>query len=89
MMCFPHEDKLLQLIGIMNTNIVEFVIKSLNPTLNRNIGDINRIPVILSSDSTSIDDLVKKSIDISKEDWDSRETSWDFKKSPLLNETNA
>lgn len=86
MMCFPKENILFQMIGIMNTNIIEFIVKSLNPTLNRNIGDINRIPIILSTNSKNIDFLVVNSINLSKIDWDSRETSWDFEQSPLLNE---
>lgn len=34
--------------------------------------------------SESIDDLVTKTIGVSKVDWDSFETSWDFKRSPLV-----
>lgn len=58
---------------------------SINPTLNLQVGDVKKIPFIYSkSDSQSITDLSEESIFNEKEDWDSFETSWDFKKHPLI-----
>lgn len=86
LMCFPEENYQKQILGIMNSKIIEFIIQSLNPTLNRNIGDINRIPIITKPEFIESDILVENSLRISKSDWDSRETSWDFEGSPLLRE---
>jgi len=58
----------------------------INPTLNYQIGDIKRIPIIFSENT--IIELVEKNISISKEEWDSRETSWDFEKLSLIDGKN-
>ena len=55
----------------------------LSPTLNYNAGDMGNIPVIYS-DAIAESGLVDRCIEISKNDWDSYETSWDFKKHPLV-----
>ena len=70
-------------IGLYNTPIVDNIIKLLNPTLITQAGDVNRIP-ILGSNLNIFDDFVKENINISKYDWDSHETSWDFETNPFV-----
>ena len=61
------------------------VLKIIAPTINYQCGDIACIPVIKSSEVNGlVETLVKENIEISKADWDSYETSWDFKKNPLV-----
>ncbi len=55
----------------------------LNPTINLQIGDIGHLP-IKEEQVDQVIELVKKAVEISKKDWDSFETSWDFKKHPLV-----
>ena len=81
--CFPTEEERLYILGLFNTKIVNIITKMLNPTINLNIGDIAKIPVIFSNIDT-IKKIVEENIKISKEDWDSFETSWDFFKHPLI-----
>jgi hypothetical protein len=51
------------------------------PTLDYKCGDVKKTPVI----SKNVDNvLMDYNIDIARKDWDSRETSWDFKTSPLI-----
>lgn len=69
-------------IGLLNSKISRDFIDIINPTLNFQVGTINKIPYINQGINIK---LVKNSISVSKSDWDSRETSWDFEKSPLLN----
>ena len=57
---------------------------SIQPTLNNQPGTIGSIPLLLSSDETIVDSFVKQNITLSKDDWDSYETSWDFKRNPLV-----
>ena len=78
-----NHNKLMYLLGLMSTKISNYVFKILNPTINLQVGDFNNFPV-LSTDSKPIINIVEKSIDISKQDWNSFETSWDFKKHPIL-----
>ena len=55
----------------------------LSPTLNLQVGDVKSIPLV-DADRDNIEKMVQDNIDISKEDWDSFETSWDFKRNPLV-----
>ena len=71
-------------IATLNSKPTESVlIKVLNESLNFNAGDISRIPIIRSYEDLTVD-LVDKNIEISKQDWDAFENSWDFEKHPLV-----
>ena len=71
--------------GLMNTNLVDEIIKIINPTINTGCGVIASLPAIIDeSKKNTIRELVNTCIKISKEDWDSFERSWDFKRHPLL-----
>ena len=74
--------KLEYVLGLGNSKISKYVMEFINPTLNYQIGDIKRIPIIFSENT--IIELVEKNISISKEEWDSRETSWDFERLSLI-----
>ena len=56
----------------------------MNPTLNFQINDVGSIPVLNLYEDDLIRELVQKLISISKLDWNSFETSWDFNSLPLL-----
>jgi hypothetical protein len=74
--------------AFLNTNVAHFCLGVVNPTLNFQVGNISNLPFILKED-ISIKTVTTNCIDISKKDWDSRETSWDFEKVPLLNESTS
>ena len=83
--CFPKEEYMSYILGLFNTKIVSKITKILNPTINMNIGDIAKIPIIFDyKQQNKINFLVEENIELSKEDWDSFETSWDFKGHPLI-----
>ena len=69
--------------AFLNSSVVEAFLKLIAPTLHCNAGDVAKIPV---SDARSIevDSYSNNSTSLSKADWDSQETSWDFKRSPLI-----
>ncbi len=72
-------------LGLLNSIIVEVFNQILNPTLALNANDIERIPYIECAEKKEkVSLIVKECIEISKCDWDSVETSWDFKKHPLI-----
>ena len=80
------DKKLLDyLTGLLNTNIVKDVLAIISPTIGFESGYINKIPVILSLEHMAdINRLVQECVAVSKADWDSFETSWDFKQHPLV-----
>jgi hypothetical protein len=78
---------LLYLIGVTNTTTAEMIFKLLNPTINLQTGDFQSFPVLSTNDiREKVVNLTKKNINLSKKDWDSFEISWDFLKSPLLDQ---
>lgn len=84
MSCFT-EKNLMYLLALCNTNVVMHILQVIAPTINYQCGDIANIPVILNdSYKSQVDKLVEQNISISKTDWDSFETSWDFKIHPLV-----
>ena len=69
-------------LGLGNSIISKYALEFINPTMNYQIGDIKRVPIIFYENK--ITELVQQNISISKEEWDSRETSWDFEKLSLI-----
>ncbi len=84
------EENLKYYIGLLNTSLVKELLLIQNPTLNFTPGNVANLPVILPEVEIKdcIEKIVDKNIEISKQDWDSFETSWDFVKHPLLLEAN-
>ncbi len=69
----------------MNTKVVDSMLKILAPTLDYHEGPMSKVPVVIDLEQKDlIDERAKECIDICKLDWDSFETSWDFKHHPLL-----
>lgn len=85
---FPHDgENLNYLIGLLCSNVTFEYLKALNPTMSFTNGDLVRIPITVSKEKTEgIANTVENNISLSKSDWDSFETSWNFKKHPLLPE---
>ena len=73
------------ILAFMNTKVCDYITKIINPTLNMNVGDINNIPLmIVNNQFDKISGYSDFSINLSKSDWDSFETSWDFTVHPLV-----
>lgn len=80
---FPPAEIKEYLLGLLNSKVMLYLVQILNPTLAIYPNNIGNIPLkVLSKDS--VDNLVEKNIEISRQDWDSFETSWDFKRHPLV-----
>ncbi len=72
-------------LGFLNCSIAADVLSMLNPTLNMQARDIKALPMLISAEyKPAINSLVDSNVSISKNDWDSFETSWDFKRNPLV-----
>lgn len=77
-----------EVLGLLNSKVSSYILQMLNPTLNIFVSDIKRIPIIdLNIDDVSI--LMKTIIYITKLDWNSFETSWDFEEHPFLTYKNG
>jgi len=87
--CLYYNENINGLIGLsfLNTKISSKILDILNPTMNFSCGVIGKMPIKFPDTpktKKSIETLTQQNIDISKEEWDSRETSWDFIKNELI-----
>lgn len=71
------------ILGFLNSKVAMQTFQFIAPTMNLTAGNMNKLPIIYQNDDFIIN-LVKQNICLSKTDWDSFETSWDFAKHPLL-----
>ena len=78
------------ILGYCNSKIVSFILNILNPTLSIQLNDIRNIPAnhVKHEIKYGLKELIKNCISISKYDWDSRETSWNFKQFLILKSEN-
>ena len=79
---FSKKDNLYTL-GFLSSCVCFEILGILNPTLNYQAGNIKSLPLLIDK-VENVDNLVEENIRTSKTDWDSFETSWDFKKHPLV-----
>ncbi|CCF25568.1 Protein of unknown function [Leuconostoc citreum LBAE C10] len=79
------ENILLYMLSLLNSKIGNAFAKLINPTINTPTGDIQKIPVLFNKKiDKSIVNTSSKNVAMSKTDWDSFETSWDFTRHPIL-----
>ena len=78
-----NEVSLIYLLGILNSKSCNYISKMLSPTLGVSPEDILNIPIVVRDESI-VSSVVKNMLAISKIDWDSFETSWDFQCHSLL-----
>ena len=81
---FIADDNLLPLIAYLNSSAASVMLRMINPTLNCNAGVVSRLPLLGLGEEDRISSMAELAIELSKTDWDSFETSWDFKRHPLL-----
>ncbi|MCI6580383.1 MAG: BREX-1 system adenine-specific DNA-methyltransferase PglX [Oscillospiraceae bacterium] len=73
------------ILGYVNSKVYHYIINAISPTLNFEVGQIGSQPFILNKlQQSKIEEVVQDNISLSKTDWDSFETSWDFVKHPFL-----
>lgn len=79
------EQNYCYVLGCLNNSISLYILSVINPTINTGAGTVRKIPLLFNEYyKNEIDSLVQQNIDLSKSDWDSFETSWDFQTHPLL-----
>lgn len=68
--------------ALFNTKVGAYFLTVLSPTLNLQVGNVKNVPLIMEQ-KEYVEQLVYNNIVLSRADWDSFETSWDFKEHPL------
>ena len=78
-MLFPSEKIKQYILGLLETKLTSVYLAAINSTLNFQVGDIGKVPVIISDIYfDKVEELVQECINLSKKDWDSFEISWGF-----------
>ena len=86
-MCFPNRcEDIYYLLGFLNSRLTNYFMKVFSSTTDFNQGPMRDLPLMMSEAQKreQIESIVKDNILISNADWDSYETSWDFKRNPLV-----
>ncbi len=85
--CFyPQRDDQFWLLGYSNTTVFSSMLKLFNSTMHCQVGDVAKVvtPELSSAQKQIIGLLAQDNVNASTKDWDSFETSWDFKKHPMI-----
>lgn len=80
---FANDENSYFSLGLINSIVGQSYLSFIAPTVDFKVGDIIQIPLVLI-DKEDVVSKVQENISISKTDWDSFETSWDFQTHPLL-----
>jgi hypothetical protein len=75
----------MYILGFGNSKVMQKIMDATNPTLNYSAGQVAIAPIIIQDNSIDkISELVEENITLSRTDWDTFETSWDFEVNPLV-----
>lgn len=77
MTCFPPEDSISLVLGVLNSRIAKFILLALNPTINFQVGDIERLPVP-EERSPIIDSLVEECVELTRQGSRESEITYEF-----------
>lgn len=79
------DNEIEYVLSFLSSKIVDALLEFINPTLNYQVGDIMRLPLCINEVyKPMVNAVCLDNINLSKKDWDSFETSWDFKRHPLI-----
>ena len=82
---YNDNEAMLYDVGFLNSIVSKSILATISPTLNYEAGQIASLPIIRDRGKLfTVNELTKSNINLSRTDWDSYETSWDFKRHPLI-----
>lgn len=73
----------LKVMGMLNSKVMDSIYMRMSDSIHYLAGELANFPIRISNDSY-IDEIAAQNIKLAKENWDSFETSWDFKRNPLI-----
>ncbi len=87
---FGLHEQLYYVLALMNSKVASYIFETTIGSIHVQSGDINKFPYCYNCNFVEpVDKLAKSSVFISKFDWDSFETSWDFRYHPLISGQQA
>lgn len=86
-LCTINDEKnTLYFLSLLTSCVANSIYRFINPTINYTPGTLLSLPVIFPQAEVKqkIDILAEENVELAKADWNAFETSWDFKKHPLI-----
>lgn len=80
---YDDAKELLYVLGLCNSKVVEYIFLFTCPTIHFEVGRVAELPIVIEHNENVIE-IVESCVFLSKKDWDSFETSWDFTVHPLV-----
>lgn len=78
-------EEMMYLLALLCSKPANMYIKAINPTITTNVGDVAKIPVLKNKEYYAVcNEMAEENIALSKKEWDSFESSWEFKTHPLV-----
>ena len=79
-------NRLYLTMAFLNSTVGAYLLSIVSPTLNLQVGDVKNLPLVVNENKSikSVGNIVCHCIAFSCSDWNSYETSWDFKRHPLV-----
>ncbi|OAN10701.1 restriction endonuclease [Exiguobacterium undae] len=71
-------------LGFLNSNVAQYLLKTINPTLNTTVNDALSLPNSFHENKLKVNEIVVENVELAKDDWNSFETSRNFLVNPLL-----
>lgn len=82
---YDHNQNKYYELAFLNSCVTSNFLNILSPTISHQCGELRKLPFIYNEKvKETVCELSSLSVNISKNDWNSFETSWDFKKHPLI-----
>ncbi|WP_102343498.1 BREX-1 system adenine-specific DNA-methyltransferase PglX [Galactobacillus timonensis] len=82
---FTVDSNYFYVLALLNSYIGVELLNMINPSVTTNVGDVSLIPFTMSGEYKSrIDSLASENVHLCVLNWDSVETSWNFKRHPLI-----
>ena len=72
-----------EILALLNSSVARYYFRVFNPSINLQVKDVKSFPIILSG-NPAVEALAKQNLQLCREDWDAFETSWEFRKHPLV-----
>ena len=89
--CAFVDDELYEyIVAFMNSKVVVRICNMYNPSVTTQVGDIKQIPLIIDENHIhDLKEITQECVEISRNEWNSHEVSWDFRKNVLINGQNT
>jgi hypothetical protein len=84
--CFPPKYEIFFILALLNTVVARKLFEFMAATVDFNVGSIRQVPLPRNHAAfhAVVTDQTQSCVSLARDDWDSFETSWDFRDQPLL-----